>query len=57
MADDSAADGLQSNLLQLAPKLVKVAEKRKFKSEEAKSILNLLNISELEDGDIEHNAG
>ena len=36
MGDNTAADSLQNNLLQLAPKIIRIAEKRQLPSEEAK---------------------
>ena len=51
MADDTAADSLQINLLQLAPKIIKIAEKRHLASEEAKNLLNLLKPDEMDDDD------
>ena len=41
MADETAADSLEGNLLELAPKIIKVAEKRKLASEGAKKLLQL----------------
>ena len=51
MADDTAADSLQINLLQLAPKIIKIAEKRHLAPEEAKNLLNLLKPDEMDDDD------
>lgn len=45
MADNTAADCLQSNLLQLAPKIIQIAEKKKL-TEEAKKLLLLCKPSE-----------
>ena len=51
MADDTAADSLQINLLQLAPKIIKIAEKRQLASEEAKNLLHLLKPDEVYNDD------
>ena len=51
MADDTAADSLQINLLQLAPKIIKIAEKRQLASEEAKNLLHLLKPDEVDNDD------
>lgn len=45
MADNTAADCLQSNLLQLAPKVIGIAEKKKL-TEETKKLLLLCKPSE-----------
>ena len=51
MADDTAADSLQINLLQLAPKIIKIAKKRQLASEEAKNLLHFLKPDEMDDDD------
>jgi hypothetical protein len=49
MADTTAADCLQSNLLQLAPKIIGITEKRNLTSEKAKKLLLLCQPSEIDD--------
>jgi hypothetical protein len=49
MANDTAADCLQSNLLQLAPKIIAVAEKRNLALEEAKNLLHLCKATATDD--------
>ena len=41
MADSSAADCIQGNLLEVSPNIIRVAEQRKFVSEEANKLLLL----------------
>ena len=51
MADDNAADCLQGNLLELTPKIIKIAQNRNLASQEVKELLQLCQPRPIDDED------
>ena len=51
MADDNAADCLQGNLLELTPKIIKIAQNRNLASQEVKELLQLCQPRPIDDAD------
>ena len=53
MADENAADCIKQNLLELAPKIISVAEKRKLTAKDALELLEICHPSD--DDDVDEN--
>ena len=54
MADEDASSTMQTNLLEMAPKIISIAERRDLKTEEAKKLISLSKPtpSDMEEGEL-----